>query len=481
MRVSSSCPVCVMDDFLLELSSRPAARKLIKSLGLPIPVPQVLDRLESPHAVAELEGRSIMFRGAVQSESTAAALSCLVQAGAQVYSTAPLPERAYEEINGPRPALVSAGKETAKARYDGLVFDATPITTVDGLRDLHEFFHSLGRSIRRCGRCVVISSVPAEIGDPEEAAVQRGLEGFVRSLAKELGKSGATATLLRVSKGSESGLCSPLRFAVSSRSAYVTGQPLTISGAASPGPWSGALSGKTALVTGAARGIGAATAGILAREGASVIVLDRPQDLEVAETTAQALGGTAIGVDMGQKAAAERLVEALNGRVLDVVVHNAGVTRDKMLRNMKRELWEMTLDVNLRAVVNTTEHMLANGAIADGARIVGLSSIAGVAGNAGQTNYSTAKAGVIGYVQNLAPRVRDRGITANAIAPGFIETRMTAAMPMAIREVARRFNTLGQGGRPMDVGEAVLFFAHPASAGVTGQALRVCGGSLVGA
>jgi 3-oxoacyl-[acyl-carrier protein] reductase len=147
---------------------------------------------------------------------------------------------------------------------------------------------------------------------------------------------------------------------------------------------------------------------------------------------------------------------------------------------MSPEQWSQVIGVNLEAVVRTTDALLG-GVLRDGGRIVALSSIAGLAGNVGQTNYAASKAGVAGFVRSLAPRLAARGITTNAVAPGFIETRLTAAIPFTIREAARRMSSLGQGGLPQDVAEVVSFLASPASIGLTGQVLRVCGGSLVGA
>jgi 3-oxoacyl-[acyl-carrier protein] reductase len=163
-----------------------------------------------------------------------------------------------------------------------------------------------------------------------------------------------------------------------------------------------------------------------------------------------------------------------------VVVHNAGVTRDKTLARMKPELWDQAVDINLGAVVRITQ-VLLEGTLRDEGRIVCLSSVAGIAGNMGQTNYAASKRGIIGYIENLAPAVAKRGITVNAIAPGFIETRLTAAMPVAIREVARRLSALGQGGQPRDVAEAITFLSTPGADGITGRVLRVCGGAFVGA
>jgi len=161
------------------------------------------------------------------------------------------------------------------------------------------------------------------------------------------------------------------------------------------------------------------------------------------------------------------------------VVHNAGITRDKTLGNMSADQWDMVLAVNLIALIRTNEALIEH--VRDGGRIIAMSSVGGIAGNAGQTNYGCTKAGVIGYVQGLAPRAAQRGITVNAVAPGFIETQMTAAMPMVTREVARRLCSLSQGGLPEDIAEAIVFLASPDAAGLTGEVLRVCGGNFVGA
>jgi 3-oxoacyl-[acyl-carrier protein] reductase len=319
---------------------------------------------------------------------------------------------------------------------------------------------------------------------PERAAATAALEGFVRSFAKEIGRTGATANLVVVEPGAEARLAAVLRFVMSPRSAFVTAQPFFVTtqakGGAEPA-FVRSLEKKTALVTGAARGIGAATARLLAQEGAHVLCLDRPADAAAASQLAREIGGTPLLVDMSAADAAGKIRDAAGARGgLDVLVHNAGITRDKTLARMSEEAWDQTLDVNLGALVRTTE-ALAKGTLKDGGRIVCLSSIAGIAGNVGQTNYAASKAGVIGFVRATAERLAERGITVNAIAPGFIETRMTAAIPVAIREVARRMSALGQGGLPEDVAQAIVFLATPGAQGITGRTLRVCGGSLVGA
>jgi 3-oxoacyl-[acyl-carrier protein] reductase len=235
-------------------------------------------------------------------------------------------------------------------------------------------------------------------------------------------------------------------------------------------------------VTGAARGIGAAIAAVLARDGAEVVCLDVPAAGQALVSSANAVGGTALQLDITAADAPERLVDHLRERHggVDLVVHNAGITRDKLLVNMDDERWRSVLDVNLRAHLRLDEALL-DGPLHDGGAIVSVSSTSGIAGNRGQTNYAASKAGVIGMVRAMAPRLADRRISVNAVAPGFIETEMTARMPLATREAGRRVNSLRQGGLPVDVAEAIAFLGAPASAGVTGQVLRVCGQSLVGA
>jgi len=161
-------------------------------------------------------------------------------------------------------------------------------------------------------------------------------------------------------------------------------------------------------------------------------------------------------------------------------VHNAGITRDKRLMNMKRENFAATIAVNLTAPERITAELLTQKLIRPNGRIVGVASIAGIAGNMGQTNYAASKAGVIGLVDSLSDELED-GITINAVAPGFIETKMTAAVPLATREVGRRLNAMSQGGLPVDVAETIAWYANPASTAVNGNVVRVCGQMMLGA
>jgi 3-oxoacyl-[acyl-carrier protein] reductase len=286
-----------------------------------------------------------------------------------------------------------------------------------------------------------------------------------------------------VSPGGEDLLDSTLRFLLSPRSAYVSGQVIRVGPAVAPAgevDWERPLAGRTALVTGAARGIGEAIAETLHRDGAHVVALDVPQQSEDLRAVAERLDGEAFELDVtapdAPAAIAERFADGL-----DVVVHNAGVTRDRTLAKMPADRWSGLMEINLSSEERINDALLEADAIRENGRIVCVSSVSGIAGNVGQTNYSTSKAGVIGMVEALAPVVAERGLTINAVAPGFIETRMTSRMPFALREAGRRMNSLSQAGLPVDVAEAIAWFAAAGSAGVNGNVVRVCGQSLIGA
>jgi 3-oxoacyl-[acyl-carrier protein] reductase len=238
-----------------------------------------------------------------------------------------------------------------------------------------------------------------------------------------------------------------------------------------------------AVVTGASRGIGEAIAETLARDGAHVVCLDVPAQGDALAEVANRIEGEALQLDIASGSAPRTLADHLRGRHggVDVVVHNAGVTRDKTLGRMAEDQWEMVLAVNLTSQERITEALLDEDVLRPGGRIVSVSSVSGIAGNRGQVNYATSKAGVIGLVGSLAPVLAQRQATINAVAPGFVETRMTAAMPVTTREAGRRMNSLSQGGLPVDVAETVAWLASPASGAVNGNIVRVCGQSLLGA
>ena len=373
--------------------------------------------------------------------------------------------------------------------FGGLVYDATGITEPAGLKGLYKFFTPLLRNLGASGRIVVIGTVPDETGSVGERIAQRALEGFTRSLGKEM-RRGATVNLVYLAadaKPAATGIESTLRFLLSGKSAYVDGQVFRVGAddSAPPADWDRPLDGKIALVTGAARGIGATIAEVFARDGASVVVVDVEGSNEALGKTAAKVGATALTLDVTADDAVDRISEHMrehyHGSSLDILVNNAGITRDKLLANMDESRWDAVVAVNLLAPLRLTEGLVSNGTIGEGGRVVGLSSMAGIAGNRGQTNYAATKAGMIGLTDALAASYTDKGITVNAVAPGFIETKMTEAIPLATREVGRRLNSLYQGGQPVDVAEAIAYFASPASNAVTGNTIRVCGQAMLGA
>ncbi|OMH26304.1 3-oxoacyl-ACP reductase [Tersicoccus phoenicis] len=342
------------------------------------------------------------------------------------------------------------------------------------------------RDLRPGGRVVTVSRPAADATEPATAAARRAVEGLLRSLAHEL-RGGATGNGILVGDGlpvTVTSALGALRFLLSGRSAFVDGQFLTVvDGQGVPDPDAERpLAGKVAVVTGAARGIGAAIARTLHRDGARVIAVDVPAAGEALAAVANNLGGTALQLDITAPDAGARILAHARDRHgrLDVVVHNAGITRDKLLANMDAARWDAVIAVNIAAQLRMNEQFLALDGLGAGGRIISLASTSGIAGNRGQTNYAASKAGVIGMVAATAARM-PAGATINAVAPGFIETEMTARIPFATREVARRLNSLQQGGRPTDVAEAVAFLASDAAGGITGQTLRVCGQNLVGA
>ncbi|MGV9799155.1 3-oxoacyl-ACP reductase [Mycobacterium sp. NPDC003449] len=372
--------------------------------------------------------------------------------------------------------------------FGGVVLDATGITEPTGLKELYKFFTPVLRNLGACARVVVIGTTPDQAGSAHEQVVQRALEGFTRSLGKEL-RRGATVSLVYLAADASpaaTGIESTMRFILSAKSAYVDGQVFRVGAADSvpPADWDKPLAGKVAVVTGAARGIGATIAEVFARDGATVVAVDVPQAAEDLGKVAEQIGGSALTLDVTADDAVEAItahVTAQHGGKVDVLVNNAGITRDKLLANMDEGRWDSVIAVNLLAPQQLTEGLVEAGVLGEGGRVIGLSSMAGIAGNRGQTNYATTKAGMIGLTDTLAPVLADKGITINAVAPGFIETKMTEAIPMATREVGRRLNSLFQGGQPVDVAELIAYFASPASNAVTGNTIRVCGQAMLGA
>ena len=433
-------------------------QRLASTLGLPQPVPL---RRYTPGAPL-LEG-PVLAGGHGDTPALAALRDGLAEDGVDLLDTVP-----------------------EEGRLGGVVVDLSAAEGPEDLDALRATLAPARKRLRRCARVVVVGRDPERAGTVAQRSARRALEGITRSVGKEL-RAGATANLVLVADGCEGAALGTVLFLLSARSAYVDGQVFRVGegDATAPDDPDRPLAGKVGVVTGAARGIGADIARTLARDGATVVCVDVPAAGASLAAVANEVGGTALQLDVTADGAGERIVEHAHTRHggLDLVVHNAGITRDKLLANMDADRWASVLEVNLLSILRMNQALLGEGGLRDGGRMVLVSSIAGIAGNRGQTNYAASKAGVIGLVDGYAADggLRRRGITVNAVAPGFIETEMTAKVPLATRELGRRLNSLSQGGLPVDVAETIAYFGADAQAAVTGNVVRVCGQSLLGA
>ena len=446
----------MMTDRYLELANANLTKSLFDGLGLPTPVR--LKREDNAHS-HQLAGNVLL--GSSQGADFSGELTSIL-------SSTPV-------------VMVNAGGEDKV----NLVFDASGISRADESIQLYEFFNQNLKSLAQCGRVIILGHRPESLSNTTHATLQRGLVGFVKSVAKEIGRKGATANLIYVDKGGKTAIEAPLRFLLSAGSAFMNAQILTVGKpvADGAGDWIRPLEGKIALVTGAARGIGLAISQVLARDGATVIGVDVPQAEAELKAAMDSIGGLCLPLDITSDGAAEILVNFCQeqGSSLHSIIHNAGITRDKMLSRMTNMQWDLLMQVNLGAAQRINDALMATELLDNGGKIIGVASISGIAGNVGQTNYGFSKSAVIGMVDSLAKPCAKRGITINAVAPGFIETQMTAAIPFMTRQMGRRLSSLSQGGLPVDVAEVIGFFVSPQAAGINGNTVRVCGQSLLGA
>lgn len=451
-----------MSDRYGELVQSGLGRTVAKNLGLPTPIK--LDRHQPNQPILRGE---VAFGGAKADKVGQTVLAYLSSLDAKITHQDDLATRLSDD----------------NARFKVVIFNATDLASTDDLRQLYDFFHPLAKRIKPSGRVIFIARPKMQMGtDIGFAMAQQAVLGFAKSFAKEV-KQGISVNVLYVEHGAEVHLDHAIGFFASAKSAYVSGQAvylqqggeLDLAEFCNNQP----LLGKKILVTGASRGIGQSVASVLAQDGAMVYCLDVPSSLDQLQQVANEIGGQAVPLDITSADAPAQILATCG--VLDGVVHNAGITQDKTLAKMSQEQWERVLNVNLAGIIAINEHLLSHHGLSDSARVVCVSSISAIAGNLGQTNYATSKAGVIGLVQATANCFAGTNRRINAVAPGFIETKMTNQIPFAIREAGRRMNAMSQGGLPVDVAHTISWLLSPKAGGLNGNIIRVCGQSLLGA
>jgi 3-oxoacyl-[acyl-carrier protein] reductase len=368
---------------------------------------------------------------------------------------------------------------------ESLVIDATNYHDENSYQTIYKLVHENLKYIRANARIVLIVKSNQESLSIEENTFSQALIGFSKSLAKEVGRKGSTVNIISINKEqlteNPNALLGPLSFLISTKSTFVSGQLFSINNNNTEIKPE-VNKQKVAVVTGAAQGIGAAIAQKLSSEGYQVIGIDIEPMKAVLTTSMTKIQGKAFILDVSDIKAGEQLVQlAKEYNGFDLIVHNAGITRDKTLGKMPELWWQQTLNINLLSVMRINKELLNDKSINSGGRIVCLSSMNGIAGQGGQTNYACSKAGIIGYVSSSSTELSTRNITINAVAPGFIETEMTNKMPFMPREMGRRMSALNQGGLPIDVAEVVAFFANDNAYAISGQTIRVCGLNIIGA
>ena len=454
---------------------------LLKQVG--VNKPPVLKRNRGQWEEELLAGREILIGGRGQFNHKLGKF--LGKTGASFLLAPGVDQSSFADITHNN--LQSLDFSDSFQRFQGIIFDCSGLEDVDSMTSLFHFFNKAIVALTPSSRIVILGIRPEEAPSQGHKIVAHAVKGFVRSMAKEMAPKGHSVQLLQVGNSDESlkRAVPCIKFFLSDFSSFITAQTIPITDEVKgtvKGNLSGSLAGKTALVTGAAGGIGKAVVEALFHEGCHVIALDRPETEASLTALAAKCEAHYSLVDLSDRDAAEKVIAYLKSKdtKLDIIVHNAGVTRDKTLKKMSEAHWNMVLTINLESVIRTNTALIENGLIADYGRIICMSSISGIAGNFGQTNYSTSKAGLIGHVAYLSENLKSQGITVNAIAPGFIETPMTDRVPFLTKQFSRRLAAFLQGGVPQDIAHALCFLSSSESQGINGVTLRVCGGHLMG-
>lgn len=396
-----------------------------------------------------------------------------------------------QAINPLSANIVNYCDPSAEKNIDALVIDATNYIDETSYHSLYKNVKNSLKVLANNARVLLITNTSSTAQSTEQNAFSQAVIGFTKSLAKEIGRKGSTANIILIDEinnnnknSSIVALANPLQFFLSANSAFVSGQVIKINNQIALPVHTTTKKNRQqiAVVTGAAQGIGAAISHTLTNKGYFVIGVDiEPMKSQLISTMGE-LQGQAFILDVSAKDAGEQLTDLANKHGgFDVMVHNAGITRDKTLAKMPEHFWQQTIAINLLSVMTINSSLISHKAINEGGRIICLSSMNGIAGQGGQTNYACSKAGIIGYVTSMACQLAKYNITLNAVAPGFIDTKMTEKIPFFTREMGRRMNALGQGGLPVDVAETIAFLGSRDNIAVSGQTIRVCGLNIIGA
>jgi 3-oxoacyl-[acyl-carrier protein] reductase len=447
-----------MTDYFLELSKNPWAQKIVAKLPINVSLPPVLKRKNSPWNQRELTDKTIFYVnvGPANNAGTTTLLKTVTDLGGELVH------------------------EVSDKKVDALVFNLNKGTKVEDLTSLYQAIHDTIKKMRKSGRLLIHWQKEAK-----NEAMEAALSALIKSIGRELGKYGSTANLiLSDGKAATAVTQTTLAWLLSDRSAFISGQVFHVE-AQHPQTQvehsqQGLLAGRTAIITGAARGIGLVIAQYFRCEGAKIIGIDHPSQEEALTTAMKDIGAEVMLQDLANPQAVANIKNLINNGPgqIDIMIHNAGITKDRTIANMPTVDWERVMQINYNFPSKMTMELLKPGSaiiplIKEGGRIVNISSIVGIAGNFGQTNYAAAKGALIGHTKDL--HKQKSGANINAIACGFIETKMTEKIPPVMREIARRMNALKQGGLPEDVAEAVVFLCSELGSGISGQTIRVCG------